>query len=355
MDKTYVRVPLHILFWALMYFLFTYLKKPLLGLPDEEIRLLMVKEVLVIAAIFYFLSYYVFSNFIARRKFVKAFISLILVYYFYATTVFLEFKFLPYFFSIPGRGYQAYMQRTISDGYVGILMLKNVGEIMMDFTYLIAPALIVKLFVTLIKLSRQALKLEMENLNLELVFLKAQINPHFLFNTLNSVYSLALVRSEQTADTVLKLSDLMRYTLYESNTAKISLEKEFRFFRNYIELERIRHSSRITIVFEINGDYKDLFIAPLIIFPFIENAFKHGINSASANSWVTIKMWTNDGVLRVEIRNARFHSGKRSTSVGGIGIPNTKKRLNLLYPGKHSVKIVEMDHDFLVALDINLR
>lgn len=316
---------------------------------------MVIKDVVVIATIFYFFSYYVLPKLVLRKKLVKVIISLMLVYYFYATTIFLEFSFLPRFLSIPGTGYQSYMQRTTSEGYIGIIKLHNAAEVLVDLTYLLAPALIVKLFATMVTLRRQALNLELENVNLELAFLKAQINPHFLFNTLNNVYSLALIKSDKTADTVLKLSDLMRYTLYESNTAKVSLEKEVRFFKNYIELEGIRHSSRVTIIFEIEGSYDELFIAPLIVFPFIENAFKHGINSSIANCWVRIIISVNDGILKVDIKNSRSVTKPSSKEVGGIGIPNTIKRLNLLYLGKHSLTIVGNDDNFSVDLEISLR
>ncbi|WP_178377257.1 sensor histidine kinase [Chryseolinea serpens] len=349
-----MRWVLHVLFWVVVYVFFIYLKKPLLGLSYEETGLVVLKDLVTIGAIFYFLSYVVITQCLLKKRFLLTLLSIILIYYFYATTVYLEFKFISRLIVIPGRGYQAYGQRILSAGYRGILTLQNGAEIALDLTYLLAPALIVKLFVALVKLSRQALKLEMDNLNLELAFLKAQINPHFLFNALNNVYSLALVRSEKTADTVLRLSDLMRYTLYESNASKVPLEKEIRFFRNYVELERIRHSSRVTISFEVEGELDDLVIAPLIIFPFLENAFKHGINSSIASSWVRIDVKVADGKLRVEIKNTRFPNAHAPRTVGGIGIPNTKKRLNLLYPDKHSIHIVGEEDVFLVTLEIGL-
>jgi two-component system LytT family sensor kinase len=351
----YIRYVLHFFFWFVIYVCFIYLKKPLLGLSNTETAILVVKDLIVIAIIFYFLTYYVVPEILLKKKFVLLIISLVAIYYFYATMLYLDFKFTSHFFDIPGRGYQAYSKRITSSGIIGIIRLDHAAEILLDLSYLLSPALIVKLLVKLFDLSTQALKLQMDNLNLELAFLKAQINPHFLFNTLNNVYSLALHKSDKTADVILKLSDLMRYTLYESNTPQVSMSEEMKFFSNYIELERIRHSSKVTIALNIEGEYDHLSIAPLIIFPYMENAFKHGINAAIGNSWVNIKFKIYDNnMLNVVISNSKFGVKKSVKPFGGIGIANTKKRLNILYAKEHWLTIQETEAVFTVDITIKL-
>jgi two-component system, LytTR family, sensor kinase len=350
----YTRYLLHLIFWSIAYLFYIYLKKPLLGLSYGFTALVVIKDVIVIAIIFYFLSYYVVPKVLLKKRFFLLILCLISIYYFYATTIFLDFSLLPKLIEIPGRGYHSYAARVTSAGYIGILKLNNAVEILLDLSYLLSPALIVKLLAKLVDLTTQSLKLQMENLNLELAFLKAQINPHFLFNTLNNVYSLALHKSDRTADVILKLSDLMRYTLYESNTAMVSLSEDIKFFENYVELERIRHSSKVTITYEVHGDYENLSIAPLIVFPFIENAFKHGLHASAGRSWVIMKLTVKDGVLSVSIRNSKHASRKNGSNVGGIGISNTKKRLDLLYANRHTLDISSTDEEFSVNMAIQL-
>jgi two-component system LytT family sensor kinase len=348
------RYVLHICFWIIIYLFFIYLKKPLLGLPYNRAALVTVKDVVVIAVIFYFISYYIVPELLLKRRFLLLLLSASLVYYFYAITLYLDFIFLSKLIEIPGRGYHAYADRILSSGLSGIFLFKNVAEILLDLSYLLSPALIIKLLVGLSNMRTQAIELQRDNLNLELAFLRSQINPHFLFNTLNNVYSLALHKSDKTADVILKLSDLMRYTLYESNTPMILLREEITFLRNYIELESIRHSSKVKITFQINGDYENLLIAPLIIFSFIENAFKHGINTSIGSSWVEIRFDVENEVLYASISNSKFVPRPSRRPLGGIGIANAKKRLALLYDGAHVLNINQTDSLFNVYLSINL-
>jgi len=351
------RILLHILFWIVVYIFFIYVKKPLMGLSLGMAAVVEIKDVVIIFSIFYFLSYYVVPKFLFRKKYIQLLLCLVLIYYFYAFSSFLEYALLPKVITIPGRGYNAYAQRILSSGVQGVIMLKNAPEILLDLSYLISPALVMKLAVTLLDLSTKALKLERDNLNLELAFLKAQINPHFLFNTLNNIYSLALHKSDKAPHVVLKLSDLMRYTLYDSNFPSVSLQKEILFFENYVELERIRHTSRVTIDVEFSGEYDGLTIAPLIMFPFIENAFKHGINKSIKRSWVDIRLRVEGNVLRTSIRNSRFtaENTTQPRRPGGIGIANTRKRLELLYPGNYVLEVKEDDASFSVDLALTLK
>jgi two-component system LytT family sensor kinase len=239
---------------------------------------------------------------------------------------------------------------------MGVFTFRNGAEILLDLSYLLAPALIIKLFHEMSSLSTKTIKLERDNINLELNFLKSQINPHFLFNTLNNVYSLVLHKNDKAADAVLKLSDLMRYNLYDSNTPQIDLVKEINFFRNYVELERMRHSSRAQIDLELEGDFEKFQVAPLIIFPFIENAFKYGIDSSMSSAWVKMKLALEGNRLFVLVRNSKNPKRKQKPGlVGGIGIANSKKRLDLLYRDKHSLIINDEETSFSVHLEIILK
>lgn len=200
----------------------------------------------------------------------------------------------------------------------------------------------------------KVLALQKENLQLELKALKAQVNPHFLFNTLNNIYALALQKSEETPGMLLKLSSMMRYLLYECNVPQVALEKEVQFINDYIELEKIRHGKNVRIHFSHSGNAGDSEIAPLLLIPFIENSFKHGVNAQIGKGWVDIALNTADKKLSLSVVNSMMDNHNGFPHAKGIGLENVKKRLDLLYPGKHTLNIEPKDEKFSVSLAIDL-
>jgi two-component system, LytTR family, sensor kinase len=178
--------------------------------------------------------------------------------------------------------------------------------------------------------------LENQRLSAELAFLKSQINPHFLFNSLNSIYSLAYQRSETTPEAILKLSEIMRYMLYECNDNKVDLAKELQYLHNYIDLQKIRFGSKAYIDFKVEGTVDHQQIVPLLLIAFIENAFKHGIANNQTTP-IRLLIEVDDGHLHFYIQNKK-HNNNRDAS-GGIGLSNVKRRLDLLYPGKYNLEI----------------
>jgi sensor histidine kinase YesM len=198
------------------------------------------------------------------------------------------------------------------------------------------------------------LQLQRDNLTLELNALKAQINPHFLFNTLNNIYSLALRKSEKTPDMVLKLSDMMRYVLYECNSGRVALDREIQFISNYIELERIRHGDDVSINFSLTGNPKDYRIEPLLLIPIVENSFKHGINAQIEKGFVDVQLNVLNGSLQLKVLNTVHLKGAFSKEKGGIGLDNVQKRLELIYPQKHYLKILALKDSYKVDLELNL-
>ncbi|GGH21992.1 sensor histidine kinase [Mucilaginibacter phyllosphaerae] len=193
--------------------------------------------------------------------------------------------------------------------------------------------------------------LENQRLSAELSFLKSQINPHFLFNSLNSIYSLAYQKSDTTPEAILKLSEIMRYMLYECNDNKVDLDKELQYLQNYIDLQKIRFGNHAFINFEVNGAVTNQQIVPLLLISFIENAFKHGIaNDAAAP--ITMRINVDDGHLSFFIRNKK-HTHNRDAS-GGIGLANVRRRLNLLYPGKYNLDIRDEADTYTCQLSLVL-
>ena len=195
-------------------------------------------------------------------------------------------------------------------------------------------------------------KLTQEHLQLELKYLKAQLQPHFFFNTLNNIYSLALHSSPQTAPTVAKLAEMMRYIIYDGNKPGVPLTSEIDFINNYIELERIRHNEKNRISFSVEGKPGDTCIAPLVFIPFVENGFKHGINGSLKDGWMTTRLVITNSEIVFTVRNSK---NGHTTKKGGVGLENTKKRLELLYPEKHTLQVTDEGNEFITSLKIDLK
>ncbi|WP_121245636.1 histidine kinase [Mucilaginibacter phyllosphaerae] len=193
--------------------------------------------------------------------------------------------------------------------------------------------------------------LENQRLSAELSFLKSQINPHFLFNSLNSIYSLAYQKSDTTPEAILKLSEIMRYMLYECNDNKVDLERELQYLHNYIDLQKIRFGDNAFINFDVTGEVTSQQIVPLLLISFIENAFKHGIAN-DASTPIILRIKVEDGHLFFFIQNKK-HTHNRDSS-GGIGLANVRRRLDLLYPGKYNLDIRDEADTYTCQLSLVL-
>ena len=180
---------------------------------------------------------------------------------------------------------------------------------------------------------KEAKQLEIDKIKNELNFLKAQFQPHFLFNTLNNIYSLTFDNSQLAGKSILQLSGLLRYVLYESDGEKVDLQKEINHLKEYIELEKIRFAARMELSFNISGNTSDKKIIPILLIPFLENAFKHASNKLNEKIWVTIDLIIKETSLSFTVENSVFADGKTQVqhSYSGIGLENVKRRLSLLY------------------------
>ncbi|HSC36473.1 MAG TPA: sensor histidine kinase [Chitinophagaceae bacterium] len=196
-------------------------------------------------------------------------------------------------------------------------------------------------------------EIERERVTTELALLKSQINPHFFFNTLNNIYSLAVTNSPGTASAVMKLSNIMRYVLDDAKNTFVPLNKEIQFVENYIALQKERLTDKATVYFSSEGNTADKQIAPLLLIAFVENAFKYGI-STHQDSAITIALKASDGQLDFTVTNQKFQTSMVGISNTGIGLRNTKRRLELLYPEKHSLRIDDDKNAFHVHLILDL-
>ncbi|MBL7744438.1 MAG: histidine kinase [Chitinophagaceae bacterium] len=197
---------------------------------------------------------------------------------------------------------------------------------------------------------KRAIQAEADKANAELSFLKAQINPHFLFNTLNNIYSLAVTKNENTAESIMKLSNIMRYVTDDIREDFVSLDSEIACMRDYIDLQRLRLGKKMDVEFAVNGKTENKRIAPLILMTFIENVFKYGVSNHEP-SGIVIRLSAEEHTITFFCRNKLFET-KRNTERTGIGIANTRERLNHLYPDKHFLDISREDGFFNVQLTL---
>jgi two-component system LytT family sensor kinase len=203
--------------------------------------------------------------------------------------------------------------------------------------------------------SQQSLiqRITVEKLNAEVNFLRAQVNPHFLFNILNNLYALTLKKSELAPDVVLKLSAMMEYMLYDSNDDHVPLDKELSYLQSYIDLERLRFSGEADISLEVNTVPRNQKIAPLLLLPLVENAFKHGLSKQTENGWLKVVINLERHMLGIVVENSKPLTASHATK-GGIGLSNLRKRLELLYPKRHELELVDKTNSFTAKLIIEL-
>jgi sensor histidine kinase YesM len=207
----------------------------------------------------------------------------------------------------------------------------------------------------LMQTEQQLMAIRQEKVETELKALKSQINPHFLFNSLNNIYSLSLGGSKSTPPAILKLSELMRYMLYESNEERVALTEEIRFMDNYIELQKLRSDQRSRIEYRKQGDYTGKNIAPLLFLPFIENGFKHGIKGDPAGGYVIIEFAIHNNNVDLYVENNKGHVDEvEKNDFNGIGLNNVKRRLELMYPGKYELEILDQEDKFSVRVKLDL-
>lgn len=361
----------HIVFWLVVITLY-YLSYS--RLADGQYRWLFIgKELLVTASLFYSASW-VISKWVAKGKIYPLLIFIIFAYLWWLTCSYL-FCFLakPYVTTADERLYR-YIGFVLDKGFFDLFRLDKIAVLLLDFIYMVSIPLAPKLMkaildssMKMVKLERDNLvlektvleksmkmiQLERDNLALELDFLKSQISPHFLFNTLNSVYRMSETNDPQTSETVLRLSNLMRYILYQGKDEKILLSKEIEFIKDYISLAKLRYGEKVPLEFNMEVVDEPYKIVPLILIQFVENAFKHGPDRSRNDVWIHISLSVSNEKLWLVVKNSVNHSATKSI-YGGLGLENAKRRLKLHYPKRHKLSIEENENTYSVELIIDL-
>jgi sensor histidine kinase YesM len=198
------------------------------------------------------------------------------------------------------------------------------------------------------------LQLQKQNTESQLQLLKAQIHPHFLFNTLNNIYSHTQQTAPVASKLVMGLSDMLRYMLYECRQDTVPLSKELKLLQDYIVLEKIRYGNRLDVNLQLPDDTDGLLIAPLLLLPFTENCFKHGTSHMIDQPWISLSITIDDTLMHMKLVNGKAEQEATGTASGGIGISNVRTRLELIYPGKHELHINDEEEVFIVDLKLEL-
>ncbi|TCC93418.1 hypothetical protein EZ428_01195 [Pedobacter frigiditerrae] len=231
----------------------------------------------------------------------------------------------------------------------------SVNEYLFKSTFLsgfiLVTSCIIKFSVDWFSNEKVQRNLESEKKDMELQFLKSQLNPHFLFNSLNNIYSLAYQKSEKTADAILKLSEIMRYMIYESNDSWVDLSKEVEYVTSFVELQKLRFKDGASVVITINGEIDGQKIVPLILISFVENAFKHGVANEPEDP-IKINIIANQKILHFSVSNKKSKTNK--DAMGGVGLNNVERRLQLLYPDRYKLNIVNSATHYTTELMLDL-
>ncbi|GAA4275160.1 hypothetical protein GCM10022258_44560 [Aquimarina gracilis] len=251
-------------------------------------------------------------------------------------------------------GYPKFFPQWIQGGHIYVWKFSNLLQAALIIVSPVAFTTGFKLFFDWFKERRETEALRREKVDAELKFLKSQTNPHFLFNTLNSIYGLALEKSEKTPSLILKLSEILSYTLYESNVEKVDLGKELALIENIIALEKERYEKRVDIDYKVEGKVEKIKIPPLILIPFIENAFKHGLKNEIKKGWIKIHIKATKDLLFFMIENSisSIEEKEKGTNESGLGLQNVTRRLDLIYGEQKDLDITKTDTSFKVVLKI---
>jgi sensor histidine kinase YesM len=286
--------------------------------------------------------YYLVPEFFRKKKYAQFIVLLLLLL---AMTSLLRFMVFTYAYNPIMRGLKFYVNSP-SEILNNSIVQNFDGPAFMGFLFISF-----KLFKDWQQKQKDNLDLRKENASAELLLLKAQIHPHFLFNTLNNIYSFTLDKSPQAKKMVKMLEDMLHYMIEECEQPLVSLGKEIAVLQDYFELERIRYGNSIDMQFEIAGDYSGKVVSPLLMIPFVENSFKHGTSRVLRDPWIKLFIQADDDVVHFSLTNSK-PAEETVNPKRGIGLFNVKKRLELLYPAAHLLVIESTKNTYTVNMQI---
>ena len=353
-DEKRYRIKRHVLFWlcwwafsaflysfSAPYFGFSYLKR--LPISAFEAVLYLVPHMFLS----YSLMYFIIPRMLLKGRYVLSLVSVLLLFLItasFATTM------------------AMYVIKPAAVAIFGPLHYPDHIDQRMFFRGLLAGlrggisiggiAAAIKLTKYWVLKEQRILQLQQENTSSQLQLLKAQVHPHFLFNTLNNIYSRTQVTSPEAAKMIMGLSGMLRYMLYDCNNALVPLSRELQITEQYILLEKSRYGSELDVNIELPSTDTGLLIAPLLLLPFVENCFKHGASEMLEQPWISMQVTVDGEQMKMKLLNGKMQ--EEESRAGGIGLVNVKKRLDLVYPGKHELVINNEEEVFIVNLSIEL-
>jgi two-component system, LytTR family, sensor kinase len=346
------RLLLHIAFWLVFGLYHGYLNAPMAGTSFEHLSLAerLMKGYLaeLVAFVYkipttYFVLYVLVPDYMRRRNlwiFTGALVLITALVTVLSKTVWFEVIY-PYIYKVSNPEPVSSVARQI------FRWLWN----SLDILLLLSVASALRFLRLSLRASARERVLREEKLQSELHFLRAQTNPHFLFNTLNNLYHLARKQSAQTPDAILKLADLLRFILYECTSDRIRIQQEIKVIEDYLALEKLRYGNRLRIDFQCEIDQAHQPIAPLLLLPFIENAFKHGVSEARGYTWVYLRVQLHQGQLQLDVHNPKLPEA--NSGEGGIGLKNIRRQLEITYPD-HRLCARDLETRYEVHLELNL-
>jgi two-component system, LytTR family, sensor kinase len=337
--KKWIAVFLHVIFWIVL-FLLPYFLRPIYDInghprqPPPDFFYIHLIDFITWIAIFYFNIYLLIPRLFYKKKYWQYLSALVFIF-----LVLLLIHRLTFYTFLSDRPYRL-------NGFILFSIFPCV--------FIIALSIAFKMFSDQIKNEAKAKEKETENLKTELAFLRSQVSPHFMFNVLNNMVALARKRSDQLEPSLIKLSSLLRYMLYETNEQSVALEKEVEYLQSYIDLQQQRFGKNVRLHVDLKEIDNSYFIEPMLLIPFVENAYKHGIGMVE-DAEIKIVLKVENGLLEFDVKNKFVETVQTGDQTTGIGLNNVERRLNLLYKSRHSLTLEKNENWFLASLKINIR
>jgi sensor histidine kinase YesM len=358
-DRTRDRVKRHLLFWFIFWLYFGALHA---GSPfgKPEISYFNNLPFTVTESIFFLLPqmvttypmlYFILPRFFLRKKYLPGFLVTAVIIAIGGLTSFLVINKINPFVTkaILQEEYLRNTERTDSmEFFMGLMLSFKGGLLCMSI------AVAIKLVKQWYLKDYRNMLLQKENADAQLQLLNAQVHPHFLFNTLNNIYSQTQLESPKGSKMIMDLSELLRYVLYEGQKPLVPLNQELQMIQQYIELEKLRYGNKLDVHVILPEQTEELYIAPLLLLPFIENCFKHGTSNILQNPWINLSVEARNNTIVMKLMNGKSQSKASLNVHSGIGINNVKQRLKLLYHEKHELNVHDEDEVFVVDLSIDL-
>lgn len=326
----------HVFFWMLVFGIWYFLRYEDYAVPGRAFKVTLIK-VIDLALMIYITNYLLIPRLFYKKKYGWFILALILLVVTSSVTK----------MNILGRIMNAPQLYSLSGD-----MKQRIYDNVIPHFFLVIAGAAVKLMIDYARLQQRMAETAKEKAEAELNFLKSQINPHFLFNSLNSVYFLIDKNNTEARQSLHKFSDMLRYQLYEMNGAKIPVEKEISYLKDYVDLQKLRKDDHFSVSLNYSPQVSGFMIEPLLLVPFVENAFKHVSTHTDGNNFIKLDLSRNNGQFAFSATNSK-DEGKTTDPYSGIGLNNVKRRLELLYPGKHELNI--KDENGVYKVDLKLK